>query len=104
MWDRTLNFTSPIEDIGDVTNVTQQETRRVDNQQDRLVTVLRTKLVNVEKELRQKRERCAVLERSCNRKVAELFTKEQQRMWKQVSPLLTLDVVNGTHKRIPLKQ
>ena len=44
LWDRTLNFTSPIEDIGDVTNVTQQETRRSDNQQDRLVTVLRTKI------------------------------------------------------------
>ena len=97
-------FTSPIEDIGDVTNVTQQETRRADNQQDRLVTVLRTKLVNVEKELRHERERCAILERSRNRKVAELFTKEQQRMGKQVSPLLTLDVVNGAHKRIPLKQ
>ena len=97
-------FTSPIQDIGDVTNVTQQETRRVDNQQDRLVTVLRTKLVNVEKELRHERERCAILERSRNRKVAELFTKEQQRMGKQVSPLLTLDVVNGAHKRIPLKQ
>ena len=97
-------YTSPIEDIGDVTNVTQQETRRVDNQQDCLVTVLRTKLVNVEKELRHERERCAILERSCNRKVAELFTKEQQRMGKQVSPLLTLDVVNGAHKRIPLKQ
>ena len=25
-------------------------------------------------------------------------------MGKQVSPLLTLDVVNGAHKRIPLKQ
>ena len=97
-------FTSPIEDIGDVTNVTQQETRRADNQQDCLVTVLRTKLVNVEKELRHERERCAVLERLHNRKVAELFTKEQQRMGKQVSPLLTLDVVNGAHKRIPLKQ
>ena len=36
-------FTSPIEDIGNVTNVTKQETRRADNQQDRLVTVLRTK-------------------------------------------------------------
>ena len=96
-------FTSPVEDIGDVTNVTQQETR-ADNQQDRLVTVLRTKLVNVEKELGHQRERCVVLERSCNRKGAELFTKEQQRMGKQVSPLLTLDVVNGAHKRIPLKQ
>ena len=60
--------------------------------------------MNVEKELRHERERCAVLERSCNRKVAELFTKEQQRMGRQVSPLLTLDVVNGAHKRIPLKQ
>ena len=59
--------------------------------------------MNVEKELRHERERCAILERSRNRKVAELFTKEQQRMGKQVSPLLTLDVVNGTHKRIPLK-
>ena len=57
-------FTSPIEDIGNVTNVTQQETRRADNQQDRLVTVLNTKLVNVEKELRHERERCAILERS----------------------------------------
>ena len=57
-----------------MTNVTQQETRRADNQQDRLVTVLRTKLVDVEKELRPERERCAVLERSRNRKVAELFT------------------------------
>ena len=68
------------------------------------MTVLRTKLVKVEKELRHKRERCAILERLYNRKVAELFTKEQQRMGKQVSPLLTLDVVNGAHKRIPLKQ
>ena len=99
-----IEFTSPIEDIGDVTNVTQQDTRRADNQQDQLVAVLRTKLVNVEKELRHERERCAVLERLHNRKFAELFTKEQQRMGKQVSPLLTLDVVNGAHKRIPLKQ
>ena len=60
--------------------------------------------MNVEKELRHEGERCAVLERLCNRKVAELFTKEQQRMGKQVSPLSTLDVVNGAHKRIPLKQ
>ena len=97
-------FTSPIEDLGDMTNVTQQETRRADTQQDHLVTVLRTKLENMEKELRHERERCAVLERSRNRKVAELFTKEQQRMGKQVSPLLTLEVINGTHKRIPLKQ
>ena len=52
-------FTSPIEDIGDVTNVTQQETRRADNQQDHLVTVLRTKLVNVEKGTEaRKREVC----------------------------------------------
>ena len=101
---KDTEFTSPIEDIGDVTNVTQQKTRRANNQQDRLVTVLRTKLVNVEKELRHKRERCAVLERSHNRKVAELFTKEQQRMGKQVSPLLTFNVVNATHKRISLKQ
>ena len=68
------------------------------------MTVLRKKLVNVEKELRHEKERCAVLERSRNRKVAELFTKEQQRMGKQVSPLLTLDVINGAHKRVPLKQ
>ena len=60
--------------------------------------------MNVEKELRHERERYAILERSRNRKVAELFTKEQQRMGKKVSPLLTLDVVNGAHKRIPLKQ
>ena len=58
----------------------------------------------MEKELRHEKERCAVLERSHNRKVAELFTKEQQRMGKQVSPLLTLDVINGAHKRVPLKQ
>ena len=67
--EQDTEFTSPIEDIGDVTNVTQQETRRADNQQDRLVTVLRTKLVNVEKELRHERERCAILERSRNRKL-----------------------------------
>ena len=54
------------------------------------------------RELRHERERCAILERSRNRKVAELFTKEQQRMGKQVSPLLTLDV--SAHKRIPLQQ
>ena len=94
-------FASPKEDIGDVT---QQEAGRADTQQDCLVTVLRKKLVNVEKELRHEKERCAVLERSRNRKVAELFTKEQQRMGKQVSPLLTLDVINGAHKRVPLKQ
>ena len=58
----------------------------------------------MEKKLRIERERCAVLERSCNRKVAELFTKEQQMKGKHVSPLLTLDVINGAHKRIPLKQ
>ena len=89
-------FASPKEDIGDVT---QQEAGRADTQQDCLVTVLRKKLVNVEKELRHEKERCAVLERSRNRKVAELFTKEQQRIGKQVSPLLTLDVINGAHKR-----
>ena len=58
----------------------------------------------MEKKLRIERERCAVLERSHNRKVAELFTKEQQMKGKHVSPLLTLDVINGAHKRIPLKQ
>ena len=94
-------FADPKENIGDVT---QQEAGRADNQQDCLVTVLRKKLVNVEKELRHEKERCAVLERSRNRKVAELFTKEQQSMGKHVSPLLTLDVMNGAHKRIPAKQ
>ena len=94
-------FADPKEDFGDVT---QQEAGRAYNQQDCLVTVLWKKLVNVEKELRHEKERCAVLEKSRNRKVAELFTKEQQRMGKHVSPLLTLDVMNGAHKRIPAKQ
>ena len=58
----------------------------------------------MEKKLRMERERCAVLERSRNRKVAELFTREQQTKGKHVSPLLTLDVINGAHRRIPLKQ
>ena len=58
----------------------------------------------MEKKLRMERERCAVQEKSCNRKVAELFTKEQQMKGKHVSPLLTLDVINGAHRRIPSKQ
>ena len=58
----------------------------------------------MEKKLRMERERCAVLERSHNRKVAELLTREQQMNGKHVSPLLTLDVINGAHRRIPLKQ
>ena len=68
------------------------------------MTALQEKLVDMEKKLRMERERCAVLERSHNRKVAELFTKEQRMKGKQVSPLLTLDVINGAHRRIPLKQ
>ena len=50
------------------------------------------------------RERCAVLERSRNSKVAELFTREQQMKGEHVSPLLTFDVINGAHRRIQLKQ
>ena len=60
--------------------------------------------MDMEKKLRMERERCVVLERSCNRKVAELFTKEQQMKGKHISPLLTLDVINGAHRRIQLKQ
>ena len=41
------------------------------------VTELQEKLADMEKKLRMERERCAVLERSCNRKVAELFTSSK---------------------------
>ena len=98
------DFASPIEKIDKSVSLVQQDLEKADAQPKGQVTELQEKLADMEKKLIIERERCAVLERSHNRKVAELFTKEQQMKGKHVSPLLTLDVINGAHKRIPLKQ
>ena len=98
------DFASSIEKIDKSVSLVQQDLGKADAQPKGQVTKLQEKLADMEKKLRIERERCAVLERSRNRKVAELFTKEQQMKGKHVSPLLTLDVINGAHKRIPLKQ
>ena len=98
------DFASPIEDIDKSVGVVQQDLGKANTQPKGLVTELQEKLVDMEKKLRMERERCAVLERSCNRKGAELFTREQQMKGKHFSPILTLDVINGAHRRIPPKQ
>ena len=98
------DFVSPIEKIDKSVSLVQQDLGKTDAQPKGQVTELRVKLADMEKKLRMERERCAVLERSRNRKVAELFTKEQQMKGKHVSPLLTLDVINVAHRGIPLKQ
>ena len=62
------------------------------------MTVLRTKLLNVEKELRHERERCAILERSRNRKVAGVkFTKGQPTKNKENTKTKT---IHGTQRRL----
>ena len=71
------DFASPIEKIDKSVGLVQQDLGKADAHPKGQVTELREKLADTEQKLRIERERCAVLERSCNRKVAELFTKEQ---------------------------
>ena len=80
------DFASPIEKIDKSVGVVQQDLGKADVQPKGQVTELREKLADMEKKLRMERERCAVLKRSCNRKVAELFTREQQMKGKHGSP------------------
>ena len=81
------DFASPIKKIDKSVGVVQQDLGKADAQPKGQVTELQEKLANMEKKLRMERERCAILERFCNRKVAELFTREQQMKGKHVSPL-----------------
>ena len=83
------DFVSPIEKINKSVGLVQQDLGKADTQPKGQVTELQEKLADMEKKLRIERERCAILEKSHNRKVAELFTKEQQMKGKHVSPLLT---------------
>ena len=70
------DFASPINKIDKSVGLVQQDLGKADAQPKGQVTELREKLADMKKKLRIERERCAVLERSCNMKVAELFTKE----------------------------